>query len=61
MKITSILLPVMFLMACLFTLIMMSQYSITGGDWDTINEWLIILIPSLIGLIIGLYVLFNRR
>jgi len=61
MKIMSILLPVMFLVACIVSLILMTQYSVTGGDWDTINGWLILLIPSLLGIIIGLYILFNRR
>jgi hypothetical protein len=61
MKITTILLPVMFLVSCIIALILMTQFSVTGGDWDTINGWLILLIPSLIGIIVGLYILFSRR
>lgn len=61
MKITTLLLPFLFLASCIFVLILMSQYSFVGGDWDTINNWMILLIPSLIGLILGLYVLFKRR
>ena len=61
MKITTILLPVMFLVSCIIALILMTQFSVTGGDWDTINGWLILLIPSLIGIVVGLYILFSRR
>jgi len=61
MKITSIVLPITFLVTCLFLLIFLNRYAIGGGDWVTIRDWLIILIPSLFGIILGLYYLFNRR
>lgn len=61
MKITTLILPIMFLLACILALILMNQYSIIGGDWVTIRDWMLILIPSLFGIIFGLYYLLNRR
>jgi len=60
MKTTSLIFPVMFLIACIFALIIMGKQNTPGGDWETINDWLIILIPSLLGVIIGIFYLFKR-
>lgn len=61
MKLTTLILPFMFLIACIIALLFMDKFSIIGGDWVTIRDWLLILVPSLIGLIIGIYYLFKWR
>ena len=61
MKFTTLILPIMFLLACVLVLILMNRYSIVGGDWVTIRDWMLILIPSLFGIIFGVYYLLSRR
>lgn len=61
MKLSFLILPVMILIACIMLLAAMDKMSMPGGDWGQMDAWLILLIPSLIGIILGVGYLFRRR